>query len=146
MWILGLKGWTNFADFTQGVSTEFRNQCFWKQQPLFRHEQRLPPVCRCVGLLHAIVFVAPPIRIGLEHILSVSRTGRIETRETRELESSKAAFTIAFFRYRQSKLRSQETTLETRPLNTETQNESKSTNHRSETMTFWTSLSNVLCS
>ena len=80
---------------------------------VFRHEQRLPPVCRCVGLLHAIVPVGPPIRIGLEHILSVSRTGRIETRETRELESSKAAFTIAFFRYRQSKLRSQETTLET---------------------------------
>ena len=60
--------------------------------------------------------------------------------QTRELWSSKAAFTIAFFSAVNHNYDLKQRTLKQR----NTQNGSKSTNHRSQTLTFWTRLSKVL--
>ena len=54
--------------------------------------------------------------------------------QTCELSSSKAAFTIAFFATVNHSYDHRQRTLK----NTNTQNGSKSTNHKSQTMTFWT--------
>ena len=60
--------------------------------------------------------------------------------QTCELQSSKAAFTIAFFAAVNHNYDHKQRTLKHR----NTQNRSKSTNHKSQTMTFWTRLSKVL--
>ena len=54
--------------------------------------------------------------------------------QTCELSSSKAAFTIAFFAAVNHNYDHKQRTLK----HTNTQNGSKSTNHKSQTMTFWT--------
>ena len=59
---------------------------------------------------------------------------------TTRTQSSKAAFTIAFFAAVNHNYDHKQRTLKHR----NTQNGSKSTNHRSQTMTFWTCLSKVL--
>ena len=60
--------------------------------------------------------------------------------QTCELSSSKAAFTIAFFAAANHNYDHKQRTLKHR----NTQNGSKSTNHQSQSMTFWTRLSKVL--
>ena len=59
---------------------------------------------------------------------------------TTRTQSSKAAFTIAFFAAVNHNYDHKQRTLKHR----NTQTGSKSTNHRSQTMTFWTCLSKVL--
>ena len=60
--------------------------------------------------------------------------------QTCELSSSKAAFTIAFFAAANHNYDHKQRTLKRR----NTQNGSKSTNHQSQSMTFWTRISKVL--
>ena len=60
--------------------------------------------------------------------------------KTHELWSSKATFTIAFFSAVNHNYDHKQRTLKHR----NTQNESKSTNHKSQTMTFWTRWSKFL--
>ena len=60
--------------------------------------------------------------------------------QTRELKNSKATFKTAFFAAVNHNYDHKQWTLKHR----NTQNGSKSTNHRSQTLTFWTRLSKVL--